>query len=257
MSARDASASLHSQVLPNSLDARFIPDTRPLEAAVSAFRYHLSFCGLGSPFSGTRADLCSTIYKQTGHVFDLENFLLSATQTSEAQNLTKNKKPVVSTWPAPGLVQLCINYYVESGLYSVFPFADVSALQVLLDSQVLDHSRPARAASRACLAAFTANITIMHRHKPEFGGADPDTYAQAAFTLIPQIIVEPADLRTLEAVMLLVGPFTLIPLKNILLIFFFFCFASPDHLHFSPWKISTDRPIIRDCHTNAIQPRRP
>ncbi|KAJ5116275.1 transcriptional regulator family: Fungal Specific TF [Penicillium angulare] len=193
-----------NQLSPTNFAVSFIPDTRPLEPAISVLRSHLSYCGLGAPDSSTRADFYSTVYQKTGHAFDLEDFFLGATQSSETKNLRPNRKPVTLLWPSSDLVQLCINHYIESGLYSLFPFADVVFLQFLLDSQVLDQSKHVRASSRACLAAFTANITIMHRHKPEFASADPDAYARAAFTLIPQIITESADLRTLEAMMMLI-----------------------------------------------------
>ncbi|KAJ5288686.1 transcriptional regulator family: Fungal Specific TF [Penicillium angulare] len=204
VTSQDLSLQPHGQPPPFNLDVSFIPDTRPLEAAISVIRSHLSHCGLGTPDSSIRADFYSAVYQKTGYVFDLEDFLLGATQSSETKNLTSNRRPVILSWPFSNLVQLCINHYIESGLYSLFPFADVVSLQFLLDSQVLDQSKHARASSRACLAAFTANITIMHRHKPEFSGANPDAYAQAAFTLIPQIITELADLRTLEAIMMLI-----------------------------------------------------
>ncbi|KAJ5499039.1 hypothetical protein N7453_008090 [Penicillium expansum] len=60
-----------------------------------------------------------------------------------------------------------------------------------------------RAANRACLVAFAAMITQIHRHEQAFAGADPDAYLQAALTLLPEMILEPPDIRTLEAVTIL------------------------------------------------------
>ena len=87
----------------------------------------------------------------------------------------------------------------------MFPFADAEALQMLINADVFNHPDTTRAANRACLAAFTANITQMHRHDPAFSDADPDAYAQAALSLVPQILMEAPDLRTLEAIMMLVS----------------------------------------------------
>ncbi|KAJ6184131.1 hypothetical protein N7519_005432 [Penicillium mononematosum] len=63
-----------------------------------------------------------------------------------------------------------------------------------------------RAANRACLVAFAAMITHIHRHERAFASADPDAYLQAALTLLPEMLLEPPDLRTLEAVTILPTP---------------------------------------------------
>lgn len=76
---------------------------------------------------------------------------------------------------------------------------------MLLDAGVLSHPQSTRAANRACLIAFTANITQMHRHDPAFSDAEPDAYAQAALSLLPEVLMETPDLRTLEAVKMLVS----------------------------------------------------
>ncbi|KAJ6003421.1 transcriptional regulator family: Fungal Specific TF [Penicillium sp. IBT 35674x] len=181
----------------------FIPDTRSLEAAVATFKWHLANCGLGSPLSSARAAFSSAVYQQTGHRFDLDELLLDAAYSFEAQGFRSNEKYTTSQWPPPDLVQSCIDYYSKSGLYSMFPFADVNALQVLLDAEVLSRPQVTRAANLACLAAFTANIAQMHRHDPMLAHADPDAYAQAALGVIPAVLMETPDLRTLEAVIML------------------------------------------------------
>ncbi|KAJ6104949.1 hypothetical protein N7486_003638 [Penicillium sp. IBT 16267x] len=180
----------------------FIPDTRSLEAAVTTFKRHIANCGLGSPLSSERAAFCSTVYQQTGHIFDLDELLLETAYSFEAQGFRSNKKHTTSQWPPLDLVQTCIDYYVKSGLYSMFPFADVDALRILLNADVLSRPQATRAANLACLAAFTANIAQMHRHDPILVHADPDGYAQAALGLIPAILMETPDLRTLEAVII-------------------------------------------------------
>ncbi|KAJ5390825.1 transcriptional regulator family: Fungal Specific TF [Penicillium cataractarum] len=187
-----------------NLDANYIPDTRSLDAALASFQSHLAYCGLGSRLSTARANFCATIYQQSGYTFDLDEFLTEAAASFEKQGYVSKKKTTTTKWPSPSLVQRCVEYYAGCGLYSMFPFADAEALQMLVNADVLNHPDTTRAANRACLAAFTANITQMHRHDPAFSDADPDAYAQAALSLVPQILMEAPDLRTLEAIMLLV-----------------------------------------------------
>lgn len=201
-----SSGSPHCQQ-PSSanLETNYIPDTRSLDAALASFQSHLAYCGLGSRLSSARANFCATIYQKSGYAFDLDEFLIEAAASFEKQGFVSKKKTTSTKWPSPSLVQRCVEYYARCGLYSMFPFADAEALQMLVNADVLNHPDTARAANRACLAAFTANITQMHRHDPAFGEADPDAYAQAALSLVPQILVEAPDLRTLEAIMLLVS----------------------------------------------------
>ncbi|KAJ5657213.1 transcriptional regulator family: Fungal Specific TF [Penicillium longicatenatum] len=180
-----------------------IPDTRSLEAAVATFKWHIANCGLGSPLSSARAAFSSSVHQQTGHKFDLDELLFEVAHSFEAQGFRSNKRLTTSQWPPRHLVQSCIDYYAKSGLYSMFPFADVEALQILLNADVLSRPQATRAANIACLAAFTANIAQMHRHEPSLANADPDSYAQAALGLIPAILMETPDLRTLEAVIML------------------------------------------------------
>lgn len=79
-------------------------------------------------------------------------------------------------------------------------------MQILLNVNVLDRpSNTPRAANRACLVAFAAMITHIHQHERDFAGTDPDAYIQAALTLLPEMILEPPDIRTLEAVTILVS----------------------------------------------------
>lgn len=195
----------NQQVNSSHLETNYIPDTRSLDAALAAFQSHLAYCGLGSRLSTARANFCATVYQKSGHTFDLDDFLIEAAAAFEKQGFTSKRKTTTSKWPSPSLVRRCVKYYAQCGLYSMFPFADAEALQMLVNADVLNHPNTTRAANRACLAAFAANITIMHRHDSAFCDADPYAYAQAALSLIPQLLMEAPDLRTLEAIMMLVS----------------------------------------------------
>jgi hypothetical protein len=195
------------------LETNYIPDTRSLDAALASFQAHLAWCGLGNRLSTARANFCATVYQQCGHAFDLDEFLVEVAASFEKEGFTSKKKTTVRKWPSSSLVKRCVEYYAQCGLYSMFPFADPEALQVLINADVLNYPDTTRAANRACLAAFTANITQMHRHDPAFCDADPDAYAQAALSLVPQVLMEAPDLRTLEAIMMLVRQ----PLKSALI----------------------------------------
>lgn len=184
-----------------------VPDTHCLDTALASFRWHIAYCGLGSPLSTTRSAFYSNIYQRTNYTFDLDDFLDELTQPLLTQGLKGTRRSTSLKWPPTSLVQKCVTYYANSGLYSLFPFADVEALQFLVTSDVLNYPETSRAANRACLAAFTANITQMHRHDPMFRDADPDAYAHAAISLVPGIITEPPDTRTVEAIMMIVSFF--------------------------------------------------
>ena len=181
-----------------------VTDTHCLDTALASFRWHIAYCGLGNPLSTTRAAFYSNIFQRTGSTFDLDDFLNELRQPFIAQGLNSVRRSASIKWPSTSLVQQCVTYYTKAGLYSLFPFADAEALQVLVKADVLNHPRTSRAAYRACLAAFAANITQMHRHDPMFRDADPDAYAHAALSLVPGIITEPIDTRTVEAIMMIV-----------------------------------------------------
>lgn len=95
---------------------------------------------------------------------------------------------------------------MKTGLYSVFPIANVEVLQTLLDQNILDHqTQPTHIANLACLVAFTALVTELHRLEPAFSDTDPDSYLRAALSLLPRLVMEAANLRTLEAFTLIVS----------------------------------------------------
>jgi hypothetical protein len=176
----------------------FVPDTHCLDAALAAFRWHLEYCGLGSTLSTTRAAFSSEVYRRTGCSFDLDDFITDLAESFHTRGLKSTRQTSTAKWPPVSLVQRCVKYYAKSGLYSLFPFADADALQMLLDAGVLSHPQTTRVANRACLIVFTANITQMHRHDPAFSDAEPDAYAQAALSMLPELLMETPDLRTLE-----------------------------------------------------------
>ena len=197
--------SQQSLATQDSATPGLVPDTHCLDTALASFRWHIAYCGLGSPLSTTRLAFYSNIYQRTKCSFDLDDFLAKLTQPLLTQGLKGTRRATTLKWPPLALVQKCVTYYANSGLYSLFPFADAEALQILVTADVLNHPETSRAANRACLAVFTANITQMHRHDPMFRGADPDAYAHAAISLVPGIITEPPDTRTVEAIMMIVS----------------------------------------------------
>lgn len=136
----------------------------------------------------------------------MEEFGHEVTQSFSSQQLKSTKKVIGIKWPESALVQRCLEYFERNGLYSIFPIVDVEAVQILLNANALDQPPGmTRAANRACLVAFAAMITHIHRHERAFAGADPDAYLQAALTLLPEMLLEPPDIRTLEAVTILVS----------------------------------------------------
>ncbi|KAJ5200475.1 transcriptional regulator family: Fungal Specific TF [Penicillium cf. griseofulvum] len=182
----------------------YLPDTHDFDTALAAFQWHISYCGLWGPLSAQRAAFYSLIQEQTGCTFNVDDFSHEVTQSFNSQQLKSTKKVIEIKWPESALVQRCLDYFDKNGLYSIFPIVDVEAVQILLNANVLD--RPpnmTRAANRACLVAFAAMITHIHRHERAFASSDPDAYLQAALTLLPAMLLEPPDIRTLEAVTIL------------------------------------------------------
>lgn len=62
-----------------------------------------------------------------------------------------------------------------------------------------------KAADIARPVALTALLGRIHRHEPEFADAEPDAYIQTALGLIPQLMMDSENLRTLESLVLLVN----------------------------------------------------
>ena len=191
-----------SQIRDLHPTVKYLPDAYSVEDGLAAFQWHIIYCGLGHPLSAQRAEFYSIIEK-SGCTFDLDDFLHKVGQSFRPV-VSKERTVHQSKVPPLELVQLSIHHYEKAGLYSMFPFADVEAIQMLIAANVLSNHSSSRAAHRACLIAFTANISQMHRHEPVFRDAEPYSYAQYAISLIPELLMEPPDLRSLEAILMLV-----------------------------------------------------
>lgn len=131
----------------------------------------------------------------------------------------------------------------------MFPIADTTVLQKLLELGIMENpTEPTHTANRACLVAFTALITELHRLEPAFADADPDAYLQTALGLLPKLLMETPDMRTLETVVIIVSlDFTVF--KSIKLIVL-------DDIHIPHWASSTSWYGAVDCRSNPLHPRR-
>lgn len=108
-------------------------------------------------------------------------------------------------WPPQELVQRAIEYFSRTGLYSVFPVVQTETLSSDIDpSLIFQPGNNMKAADLACPVALTALLGRIHRHEPEFADAEPDAYIQAALGLVPQLMIDSENLRTLETLVLLV-----------------------------------------------------
>ncbi|KAL5048035.1 hypothetical protein BDW71DRAFT_31834 [Aspergillus fruticulosus] len=184
----------------NSLPAGYLQDPRDLDTALAMFQREVSLCGVGSPGSTERELFCSAVLQQTSCHFDVDQFLQGLPRAFGTRDLRDSEKATTRKWPPRHLVQLCLDQYAKTGLYSVFPVASVEALQKLLDENTLDSQiQPTHTANLACLVAFTAQITEMHRLEPAFLDADPDAYIRAGLSLIPRLLMEDPSVRSLEA----------------------------------------------------------
>ncbi|KAJ5933402.1 transcriptional regulator family: Fungal Specific TF [Penicillium verhagenii] len=160
-----------------------ILDTWEFCSAVKTFESHLTECGLGIPGSFERTSLCDAF---------------------KSQHALHAKKADIMTWPPRKLVRQCLEYYSANGIYSIFPIVDVQVMHKLLNDNVLEQPETEiHAANRAILAIFTAFMSRIRRHEPEFLDTDPDAYAQAALGLLPELLMEDGDIRSLETFLLL------------------------------------------------------
>ncbi|PIG81428.1 hypothetical protein AARAC_005698 [Aspergillus arachidicola] len=171
---------------------------------MSTFQQHLEYSWPGGDRSSHRANFCSAIFHHTGSHFDLDDFFSQVTDSYQSQYGIEEKKQAISQWPDKRLVRNCIEYYDRKGLYSVFPIVDIRVIRELLDAGALDdESTASPVANKACLVAFTALIAQLHRHSPMFTNAKPDTYVRAVLSLLPDLFMEEADVRTLETFIIL------------------------------------------------------
>ncbi|KNG83997.1 hypothetical protein ANOM_007774 [Aspergillus nomiae NRRL 13137] len=178
-----------------------------LNVAIDAFQWHIQYCWPGVANSLPRDAFHSAVYSQTGAMFDLQRFLQEATQTFMSLNpfyTVPQKQNVIPQWPKVALVQRCIDYFIIKGLYSIFSVVDPEALQTLIAKRTLEYTEASsRASDWACLTAFTALIARLHPHEFANVYTDSDAYIQAVLMLLPDLLMETANMRTLEALLLL------------------------------------------------------
>ncbi|KAL4736155.1 hypothetical protein BDV11DRAFT_173152 [Aspergillus similis] len=186
--------------LDNSLSIGYLQDPRDLDTALAMFQREVSLCGVGSSGSTERELFCSTVLQQTSCHFDVDQFLQGLPNAFGTRDPRDSEKATAQKWPPRHLVQRCLHQFAKTGLYSVFPVANVEALQRLLDENALDTQiQPTHTANLASLVAFTAQVTEMHRLEPAFLDADPDSYIRAVLSLIPRLLIEDPSVRSLEA----------------------------------------------------------
>ncbi|KAL4811478.1 hypothetical protein BDV18DRAFT_9906 [Aspergillus unguis] len=177
----------------------YLQDPHDLGTALEMFQVHLPLCGVGIAGSSERESFCSAVQQQTGFRFDVDQFIQSLPNATGIRDLQDSVKATSRKWPPRQLVQLCIDQFVKTGLYSIHPVANAEVLQRLLDENALDHeAEPVQVANLACLVAFTAQVTEMHRLESAFAGSDPDAYLRAALSLVPRLLMEDTSIRTLE-----------------------------------------------------------
>lgn len=170
------------------------------------FQTHIALCGVGAAGSAERDSFSSLIHLRTGCAFDVDRFLQGLPNASGIPSSRDPERTTSQKWPSHNLVQTCIHQFVKTGLYSVFPIANVEVLQTLLDQNILDHqTQPTHIANLACLVAFTALVTELHRLEPAFSNTDPDSYLRATLSLLPRLLMETANLRTLETFTIIVS----------------------------------------------------
>ncbi|KAL4888467.1 fungal-specific transcription factor domain-containing protein [Aspergillus ambiguus] len=181
-----------------------LPDTSDFDVAVERFRWHLACSGLLLTSSPQTEVFLATVQRQTGSPFDFENFISRVAQSYKSQYPATYPKVVSPKWPKNELIQRSIKYFSDENLYSIFPVVEPHTLPDIFNQYLSSSTDPrTRTAVTACLVSLTALITKMFGHQPIFADADPDAYVQASLTLLPQIITDPDNLRTLESLLLL------------------------------------------------------
>jgi hypothetical protein len=170
------------------------------------FQRHIAFCGVGATGSPGRDAFCSVIYQRTGFHLDIDQFIQGLPNAFGLPASRGSESVITQKWPPKPLVQLCINQFLKTGLYSIFPIANTKVLQALLNDHILDRPHQSTpVANVACLTAFTALITELHRLEPAFSDADPDAYLRTVLALLPQLMMEDASIRSLETFTILVS----------------------------------------------------
>ncbi|GMG43571.1 unnamed protein product [Aspergillus oryzae var. brunneus] len=184
----------------------YLLESYSFDAALSNFRWHLGFCGpRAAPFALTPS-FSSTVYERTGFVLNIEDFLNQLAQSFKLQYPTHSTRTIVPKWPPRSLIQRSIEYFSKNRLYSIFPAVDIENTPLHLDPKALGNPDITTSpANYACLVALTALVTRIRGDDLAFADADPDAYVQAVLTLLPELMIDNANLRSLEALILLVS----------------------------------------------------
>ncbi|KAL4787668.1 fungal-specific transcription factor domain-containing protein [Aspergillus varians] len=194
-----------TRALSDNLSAGYLEDPHNLDTTLALFQRHIALCGVGAAGSAERNSFHLAILEQTGCHLDIDQFLQGLPKASGIPTSRDSEKATLQRWPPKHLVQLCINQFVKTGLYSVFPIVNVEVLQTLLDENILgQQSQSTHIANLACLFAFTALITELHRLEPAFSNCDPDSYLRAVLAMLPRLLMENASLRSLETFTIIV-----------------------------------------------------
>ncbi|KAJ5682271.1 hypothetical protein N7462_005436 [Penicillium macrosclerotiorum] len=160
------------------------------ETSLSSFRWHLAYC-----VPNSRVD----------SIFDFDAFSHQLSYSVRPLYPPETTRLIQIEWPSHLMIQQSIEYFSTNRLYAIFPMVDVDSLAVLLQSHSFDHDgRNFDVASRACLVALTAFITRIRHHETAFAHANPNAYVQAVLSLIPELIRHHTNVRTLEALLILV-----------------------------------------------------
>lgn len=171
-------------------------DSPGFETSLAAFLWHLQYCVPGVTPSG-----------QLASIFDFDDFSqqLIASQTSVGDE-ARSTGFVLPQWPTRFVVEQTLGHFAASRLPTIFPMVDIEAMTSLIEANPLGPSaRNMNAGDRACLAAFTAFVTRIEHHELAFLCPTPDSYLQAALSLVPQLLVEHSNIRALEALLIMVG----------------------------------------------------
>ncbi|KAL2826061.1 fungal-specific transcription factor domain-containing protein [Aspergillus cavernicola] len=172
------------------LPAGLLQDPHDINTTLAMFQSHIPFCGVGAAGSIESDLFRSAVCQQTGSHFDIDQFLQGLPKLFSLPNSRDSGNLISQKWPPKPLVQLRIHQFSKTGLYSVFPIANIVVLQTLLDENILDNqTQPTGVADLACL--------------PAFADANPDAYLRAVLALLPRLIMEDASLRSLETIVIL------------------------------------------------------
>ncbi|CEO58834.1 hypothetical protein PMG11_03536 [Penicillium brasilianum] len=162
------------------------------ETTLAAFRWHLQFCTPGADPD-----------RRLDSYLDFDAFAHGLKQSLDSPRPIPTKV-ITPKWPSRVVMQQSLEYYESNKLYAIFPMVDTMALKRLLDANELGlQGGTIDAANQACLTALTAFVTRIRHHEPTFTEADSSAYMQAVLSMLPQLVMEHTNIRTLEAVLIL------------------------------------------------------